>query len=530
MSGFSAQADGNKPANKLEFVTHGEAADLLGLRSTRTVHRYLRDPQTRKILRAIYHRGRWRIPRASFEPWPWRITEIKEKLEKIGKDGDDSVRAKFRRESGMGILRLERQAKILRLAVEKIERLSQKRRLTKRAKYEIDQVCSLAQSIASKYRCSLFVAPKFCLRFLTAQNNKEKKRNASQIKWLKRHGLWNSASAKYSDWLRQQGLWASAKALINSGEDYTEYNDHDGLTRRLIFPPKGAGQTRRIFFPKGAGHFEAVIGYQGPDQGLTAPGPFVLKFANQGTRNGYNFILPNNFIEEGKSLTGSVVERRSIHLSPVKTKAQIAREVRGFLGWWPSQKSIEAATLEYNKNWWLFDLERAAKECRRQKKPIIPFENLRKYMYRDEIAQWQGRPGISRSSYYRRHYSKADLARACRPKIGTTPSPSEIDPTDLAKMSIQTKTGRDLPNPYRDKNDGLHLNPPHQPPSESVKRAVRDCEKAIHEAKSEEDKKALVNYLRELLQREGLFHFPKIFDTALRLVGLAKGGAAAPLL
>ena len=139
MSAFSLQRDNDKPANKVEFVPAKEAANLLGV-DPRTVRRYLRDPQTREILGAVYEHGRWRIPRSSFE-LPWRIGVIKEQLASIRKGGDDSFSSKFRRESGLGNQRLERETKILRRALE-IERRSQKRRLTKRARYEIEEVWS----------------------------------------------------------------------------------------------------------------------------------------------------------------------------------------------------------------------------------------------------------------------------------------------------------------------------------------------------------------------------------------------------
>jgi hypothetical protein len=427
MSAFSPQPNNSRTANKLEFVTQREVANFLSV-DPRTVRRYLRDPQIREILGAVYDGKRWRVPRSSFES-PWRVAVIKERLTSIGRGGDSSVSSRFRRESGIGNLRLEREAKILRQAME-IERLHKRARLTKRVRYGIDEVWKRTRTIASRYRCSIFAAPKFWERFLIAQNDREKKRNASAIKWLKGYGLWNSACPRYSEWLKRQGLWALAKELINSGEDYSRYQD-------------GNGEMRRLFFQKGWGYFKAVIGYQGED------------------KRTHNFLIPNSFTEEGKDVTGEIAERRSIHLSPVKTKAQIAREVRQFLKWWPSQKSIEVATVTYDKNFWQLDLERAARECRRQKKEVNP-ENLRKYMCRDDVAQWQGRGGISRSSYYRRGYTETDLARVRRSrmmpdtqhlpnqKLGATGDGSVLDRDDLKNMTILTASGSELPNFYHD--------------------------------------------------------------------------------
>jgi len=123
MSAFSLQPDNDKATNKVEFFTQEQAAASLGLESTRTVRRYLRDPHAREILGAVYHRGRWRIPRSSFEQ-RWAVTSIREQLARIGKGRDGSFSARFRRESGIGNLRLKREAKILRQALE-IERIPQ---------------------------------------------------------------------------------------------------------------------------------------------------------------------------------------------------------------------------------------------------------------------------------------------------------------------------------------------------------------------------------------------------------------------
>jgi hypothetical protein len=418
MSAFSPLPDGNKASKKLEFVTQREAAALLRL-SARTIRRYLHDPQTREILGAVYDRGRWRIPRSSFKP-PWRIAEIRERLTKIGKGDDDSFSSRFRHESGIGNLRLEREAKILRQALE-IERRSQKRRLTKRAKCEIEEVWKVARMVAAKYRRSAFDAPKLYEKWLIAQNNREKQRNAPQIKWLKRHGL-----------------WASAKALMTSGDDHFEYSEN--------------GQIRKAFFPKGEAHFEAVIG--GQDQ------------ADRTKR--VNFLIPHSFLEnlerEGKTVRITCVKLHSINLYPVETKAQIARKVREFQKSWPSPKFIAVATKRYNESRWQLDLEGAAVKCRREKKPITP-ENLWKRMYRDEIAQWQGRPGISRSSYFRRHYSKHDLVRVRRLRIafdaqhitnrksGGVRDGFALGDDDLKGMTLQTAEGWELANPCRDESE-----------------------------------------------------------------------------
>ena len=136
MSAFLLQLGSNEPAKKLEFVSQKQAAALLGV-DQRTARRYLRDLQIREILGAVCDRGRWRIPRSSFEP-AWRIGAIVEQLASIGKSRDNSFSSIIRRESGMGNPRLEREAKILRLALE-IERRSRKRRLTQRAKREIEK-------------------------------------------------------------------------------------------------------------------------------------------------------------------------------------------------------------------------------------------------------------------------------------------------------------------------------------------------------------------------------------------------------
>jgi hypothetical protein len=146
----------------------------------------------------------------------------------------------------------------------------------------------------------------------------------------------------------------------------------------------------------------------------------------------------------------------------VKTKAQIAREVQEFRKWWPSQKSIEVAKLSYKKNWWLLDLKRAVAECQRQKKPNTP-ENLRKRMYSDEVAVWKGRPGISRSSYFRRGYTKADHALVRRGKTWSDERrlphrkfgaiSDGLGSDDLKGVTIQTAEGWELRNPYRDKSD-----------------------------------------------------------------------------
>jgi hypothetical protein len=175
--------------------------------------------------------------------------------------------------------------------------------------------------------------------------------------------------------------------LISSGEDYIKGLDANG-------------KIRKIFFGKGSGDFIAVIGCQGSDG------------------NCHNVLLPNSLTEGDNDLGFELpkcTDFRSIHLSPVKTKAQIAREVREFQEWWPSVKSIEVAKQRCKESFWQLDLEGAGAKCRQQKKPIT-VENLCKFLHRDEVAQRQGRPGISRSSYFRRAYTKRDLARVRRLK------------------------------------------------------------------------------------------------------------------
>jgi hypothetical protein len=127
---------------------------------------------------------------------------------------------------------------------------------------------------------------------------------------------------------------------------------------------------------------------------------------------------------------------------------------------WPSPEAIEQATARYNKNWWQIDLERAAKLLRQRKKRIA-VESLCPVLYRDEIAERQERPGISRSSYFRRRYSKTDLARVRRVKVGNELRLSNkksggffedlgLDKTDLANTSIKSRDGWQLYNPFRD--------------------------------------------------------------------------------
>ena len=162
---------------------------------------------------------------------------------------------------------------------------------------------------------------------------------------------------------------------------------------------------------------------------------------------------------ERKEKKVSIPHRMSLHL--VQTKAQLLRKVRELKELWPSQEAIEIATAKRNEIWWQLDLERAAKLLRRGKKSITP-ENLRKVLYRDETAERAKRPGISRSTYFRRRYSNADLARVCHVKVGNElrlsgekfsglPDDLRLDDTDLEKMSIRSADGRwELPNPIRD--------------------------------------------------------------------------------
>jgi hypothetical protein len=250
----------------------------------------------------------------------------------------------------------------------------------------------MAQIIAAKHRCTVFNAPKFVRKFLEATNEKERKRNAPQIEWLKHHGLWDEA-----------------KTLIKKG-DYSECYEN--------------GETRRFYFRKGEAHFEVVETFE---------------------RKGKNVSIPHR-----------------ISIYPVETKAQLSRAVRQFNKVWPSPKAIKKAKVDYNETWWKLDIERAAAELRRKKKGITP-ETLRKVLYRDETAQLEKHPGISRSTYFR-HYDKDDLARVCRVRAGNelrlpnkkhggVRDVEEVGIDDLRKMSISDASGWQFNNPYRDSDE-----------------------------------------------------------------------------
>jgi hypothetical protein len=238
--------------------------------------------------------------------------------------------------------------------------------------------------IAAKYRCSVFDAPKFYEKWLTAQNDKEKKRNAPTIKWLKRHGLWASASKDYSEWLKRHGFWASAKALINSGEDYTEYPDKNG-------------ETHRMFFSKGSGSFEAVIGYQGAD----------------GRNRNHNFLIPNSF-SQGRNLRVICRELRAIHLSPVKTKAQLSREVRRFKELckelWPARKLLRETERNFDQAWRVVEL-RSRLRILRQKGTDESGKNLCEITYRNPRAKELGKVGMC-LRHFRHLYPKKIFDRA----------------------------------------------------------------------------------------------------------------------
>lgn len=151
--------------------------------------------------------------------------------------------------------------------------------------------------------------------------------------------------------MKRHGLRAEARNLIKKDEDYSEYREN--------------GETRRLHFRKGEAHFDAVIDCSRfcliDKEGRT----------NEDTTKRGNFLLPNSFLEKmgREEMTVQVTARdfRRINLYPVETKAQLSRRVRQLNKLWPSQKAIEAATAKHNQIWWQFDLERAARELRRQK-------------------------------------------------------------------------------------------------------------------------------------------------------------------
>jgi hypothetical protein len=367
VSAFSTQSDSAKPANKLEFVTDKEAADRLGVKSQRTIRRYKRHPCAREILGVVPYGKQLRIPK--HQDW----AKIARELKSLGKAPRIPPGRIFKREMGWGNPRRERDTKILRLALE-LERLRQKRRLTKKLKWQQEEVWKRAQIIAAKHHCTVFNAPKFFRKYLEAANEKERKHNAPQIKWLKDNGLWGEAR----------------KRIKNGGGDAL-------------------------------------------------------------------FDVIEEFEREGKEV--SIPRRISLH--SVQTSTQLSRKGRQFRKLWPSQQTIEIATAKYNNSWWQLDLEQGAKLLRRQKKSIT-VKNLCDVLYRDESAEWQNRRGISRSSYYRRRYTKADLARVRRVKAGNElrlpfkksggfHDDLKLDRADLAKMSIHSTGGWKLYNPFRDK-------------------------------------------------------------------------------
>ena len=116
--------------------------------------------------------------------------------------------------------------------------------------------------------------------------------------------------------------------------------------------------------------------------------------------------------------------------------------------------------VDYNETWW--------KRCERlpqslaEEKGITP-GTLRKVLYRDETAQLEKHPGISRSTYFR-HYDKDDLARVCRMRAGNelrlpnkkhggVRDVEEVGIDDLRKMSISDASGWQFNNPYRDSDE-----------------------------------------------------------------------------
>ena len=171
-----------------------------------------------------------------------------------------------------------------------------------------------------------------------------------------------------------------------------------------------------------------------------------------------NFHVVETFKRKGKDI--SIPHR--INIRSVETKAQLRRRVRQLTKLWPSPEAIKAATVEYNYIWWQFDLERAGKLLR-QKKKTPTVNNLLPLLYRDETAKQEKDPGISRSSYFRRRYTKADLAHVRRVKTWSDERRlphrkfgainDGLGSDDLKGMTIQTAEGWELRNPYRDNSE-----------------------------------------------------------------------------
>jgi hypothetical protein len=371
MSGFSTQTDPAKPAKKQEFATEKEVAARLSeagvnVKSERTIRRYKRDPRTRKVLGAIPHGKQCRIPKQQ----DWR--KIARELERLGKAPHVPPGRMFKREMGWGNPRRQRDTRILCLALE-LQRLMRKQRLTKKLKWQLEEVWKRAQIIAAKTHCTVFNAPRVFRKHLEAANEKERKHNAPQIEWLKRNGLWDEA-------------------------------------RRLI--NKAGGDAR----------FDVIEKFE---------------------REGKNVSIPH-----------------AINLRSIQTSAQLSRKVRQFIKLWPSQKDIEAATARYNEGRWQLDLARGAKLLRRRKRQIT-VKNLCAVLYRDESAEWEKRPGISRSSYFRR-YNKDDLARVRRVRVGNElrlPSKKTggfhddgFNKEDWKSMTVRSgkPEGWELQTPFRD--------------------------------------------------------------------------------
>lgn len=147
MSGFSAQAVASNPPNKLEFITDKELAARLG-KSERTILRYKHDPRAREILRVVAHGKQCRIPKR--QDW----AEKGRHLESLGKGRYVSPGRIYAREMGLGDPGRERDAEILRRALD-LEGLIKKRRLTRRLNMKSSNFGSvraeLRQSITAPY-------------------------------------------------------------------------------------------------------------------------------------------------------------------------------------------------------------------------------------------------------------------------------------------------------------------------------------------------------------------------------------------
>jgi hypothetical protein len=133
MSYFSTELDSDKPADKPKFLTHKQVDSRLGV-SERKVRRDMRDPRVRKIFGAVRHGRWWRIPNTDQPTW-----YICEQLARIGKWREVPLGTRYAREMGMRNRQREWETIVLRLALD-LGRERQKRRLTKKIKYELQEL------------------------------------------------------------------------------------------------------------------------------------------------------------------------------------------------------------------------------------------------------------------------------------------------------------------------------------------------------------------------------------------------------